>query len=280
MTLAAAGALIADASARGRAVPAFNVLSLEQAEGVIQGAQDSGVPVLLQISQNAIRYHGGFAPLLAACRELAEAAGVPIGLHVDHLEDRDLALAVIDRAGELGIGSLMFDAATLAYDENVAVTREIADAAHLRGLWVEGELGEIGGKNGAHTPGVRTDPDDAAAFVVATGIDALAVAVGSEHAMLDRSADLDLGLISRLAAAVPVPLVLHGSSGVSDELLAAAVASGMRKINIGTALAVATTTRLRRELVLQPDAVDPRAYSRGPRDEVRAVVAHLAALVG
>lgn len=280
MTLARAGQLIADATLRGRAVPAFNVLSLEQAEGVVEGAQDAAVPVLLQISQNAIRYHGGFGPLLAACRELAEVARVPVGLHVDHLEDGELALAVIDRAEELGVGSLMFDAASLPDDENVAVTREIADAAHRRGLWVEGELGEVGGKNGAHTPGVRTDPEEAAAFAAATGIDALAVAVGSEHAMLDRSAELDLSLIARLAARVPVPLVLHGSSGVSDDLLAAAVASGMRKINIGTALAVAATTRLRRELALQPDVVDPRTYSRGPRDEVRAVVAHLATLVG
>jgi fructose-bisphosphate aldolase class II len=280
VTLARAGQLIADATLRGRAVPAFNVLSLEQAEGVVEGAQDAAVPVLLQISQNAIRYHGGFGPLLAACRELAEVARVPVGLHVDHLEDGELALAVIDRAEELGVGSLMFDAASLPDDENVAVTREIADAAHRRGLWVEGELGEVGGKNGAHTPGVRTDPEEAAAFAAATGIDALAVAVGSEHAMLDRSAELDLSLIARLAARVPVPLVLHGSSGVSDDLLAAAVASGMRKINIGTALAVAATTRLRRELALQPDVVDPRTYSRGPRDEVRAVVAHLATLVG
>ena len=280
MTLARAGQLIADASLRGRAVPAFNVLSLEQAEGVVEGARDAGVPALLQISQNAIRYHGGFAPLLAACRELAETAGIPVGLHVDHLEDRQLALAVIEKAEALGIGSLMFDAATLRYDENVAVTREIAEAAHRRGLWVEGELGEVGGKNGAHTPGVRTDPDEAAAFVAATGIDALAVAVGSEHAMVDRSAELDLALIERLAARVPVPLVLHGSSGVADDLLEAAVVAGMRKINIGTALAVAATVRLRRELALQPDVVDPRSYSRGPRDEVRAVVAHLAALVG
>ena len=280
MTLARAGQLIAEASLRGRAVPAFNVLSLEQAEGVVEGAQDAGVPVLLQISQNAIRYHGGFAPLLAACRELAEASRLPIGLHVDHVEDRDLALAVIEKSEALGIGSLMFDAATLPYDENVAITRVVAEAAHRRGLWVEGELGEVGGKNGAHAPGVRTDPAEAAAFVAATAIDALAVAVGSEHAMVDRSAELDLALVRRLAAGVPVPLVLHGSSGVADVLLGAAVDAGMRKINIGTALAVVATVRLRRELALQPDAVDPRSYSRGPRDEVRAVVAHLAALVG
>src|SRR5690606_32233572 len=104
------------------------------------------------------------------------------------------------------------------------------------GVYVEGELGEVGGKDGAHAPGVRTDPEEARSFVAATGVDALAVAVGSSHAMLDRSAALDLDLISRLHAALPVPLVLHGSSGVADETIVAAVRAGMTKINVSTHL--------------------------------------------
>jgi fructose-bisphosphate aldolase class II len=111
-------------------------------------------------------------------------------------------------------------------------------------------------------------------------VDALAVAVGSTHAMTDRSAHLDIDLIARLTESVEVPLVLHGSSGVPDDVLRAAVAAGIRKVNIGTALGIAATARLRAELEKRPDAVDPRSYSRGPRDAVRAVVAALAAVVG
>jgi fructose-bisphosphate aldolase class II len=280
MSLVAAAALVAGAAARGRAVPAFNVITLEQAEAVVGGAADAGVGVLVQVSENAIGFRGGFAPLLAACRELAREATVPIGLHLDHLEDAELAAALVARAPELGVGSLMFDRATLPYDENVALTARVAADAHAAGLWVEGELGEVGGKNGAHAPGVRTHPDEAAAFVAATGVDLLAVAVGSSHAMRERTAAIDLDLVARLASAVPVPLVLHGSSGVADAVLADAVAAGIRKVNVGTVLGVVGTTRLREELAANPDAVDPRKYLRGVRAATRDEVARLAALVG
>lgn len=280
MSLVAAAALVAGAAARGRAVPAFNVITLEQAEAVVGGAADAGVGVLVQVSENAIGFRGGFAPLLAACRELAREATVPIGIHLDHLEDAELAAALVARAPELGVGSLMFDRATLPYDENVALTARVAADAHAAGLWVEGELGEVGGKNGAHAPGVRTHPDEAVAFVAATGVDLLAVAVGSSHAMRERTAAIDLDLVARLASAVPVPLVLHGSSGVADAVLADAVAAGIRKVNVGTVLGVVGTTRLREELAANPDAVDPRKYLRAVRAATRDEVARLAALVG
>ena len=108
----------------------------------------------------------------------------------------------------------MYDGSELPYDENVERTQQLTRMLHDRGLWVEAELGAIGGKGGAHAPGVRTDPGEAAAFVAATEVDALAVAVGSTHAMTEQTATLDCDLITRIAAAVPVPLVLHGSSGV------------------------------------------------------------------
>lgn len=280
MTLASAAELVTDAAARGRAVPAFNVITLEQAEAVVGGAADAGVGTLLQLSQNAIAFRGGFAALLAACRELARESSVPIGVHVDHVEDAPLALDVVARAAELGVGSIMFDRATLPYGENVALTAGVAHAAHAAGLWIEGELGEVGGKDGAHAPGVRTDPDEAVAFVTETGVDLLAVAVGSSHAMQQRTASLDLDLIARLAAAVPVPLVLHGSSGVPDAALSQAVDAGIRKVNVGTVLGIVGTARLREELAARPDAVDPRTYLAGVREATRAEVARLAAVVG
>jgi fructose-bisphosphate aldolase class II len=280
MTLSTAAELISDASARSRAVPAFNIITLEQAEAVVGGAEDAGVGVLIQLSQNAIGFHGGFAATFAACRQLAAESSVRIGLHADHIEDDALALAVVERAAELGVGSVMFDRATLPYAENVDLTARIAAAGHSRELWVEGELGEVGGKDGAHAPGVRTDPSEAASFVRETGVDLLAVAVGSSHAMTERAAILDLDLIADLARAVPVPLVLHGSSGVPDAMLSEAVGAGIRKVNVGTVLGIVGTERLRTELAERPTAVDPRAYLRGFRSATRDEVARLASAVG
>ena len=145
-------------------------------------------------------------------------------------------------------------------------------------MYVEAELGAVGGKGGAHTPGVRTDPAEAAQFVADTGVDALAVAVGSSHAMTERTAALDFDLIARIRDAVPVPLVLHGSSGVADAGLQRAVRSGIVKVNIGTILNVAFTDAVRRTLT-DPDLVDPRKYLAPARAAVAAVVARLAATV-
>ena len=125
---------------------------------------------------------------------------------------------------------------------------------------MEAELGEIGGKDGVHAPGARTSPEEAREFVAATGVDALAVAVGTSHAMVTKDAALDVGLIGELRAAVPVPLVLHGSSGVPDDGLRAAVAAGMTKVNIATHLSAAFTRALRDHLGDHPDDVDPRTY--------------------
>lgn len=280
MTLARTATLIADAVAAGRAVAAFNAITLEHAEAIVEGASRAGRGVILQLSENAIGFHrGAYRPLLAACRELAAASSVPLALHLDHLESEALADAVLDDAADLGIASLMIDASQHPYDENIAITSRLAHRGHVADLWVEAELGRVGGKDGAHAPGVRTHPAEAAAFVSATAVDGLAVAVGSSHAMPDRTASLDLDLIARLAAAVPVPLVLHGSSGVPDAALLDAVGAGIRKVNVGTALNVAGTGALRASFTSSPDAVDPRPATAASRDAMADVVAHFAALV-
>ncbi len=279
MTLAPIRDLIDDAVRRGSAVPSFNVITLDHAEAIAAGATESGTAVVFQLSQNAIAYHGAPEPILAACREIAVAAAVPISLHLDHLDDADLARRILDRSDELGVGSLMFDASALDYDDNVRVTVEIGRLARARGLWIEAELGEVGGKDGAHAPGVRTDPGEARRFVEQTGVDGLAVAVGSSHAMREQTASIDLDLVAGLAAAVPVPLVLHGSSGVPDTTIAAAVTAGIRKVNVGTALNLAGTAALRRALAEQPDAVDPRRFGRPVRAAMAETVAHLCRVI-
>ena len=239
------------------------------------GAETAAVPVVLQISENCVAYHGGLAPIGSACLALAHAAAMPVAVHLDHAED----VALVEAAAGLGIGSVMFDASRLPYAENVRATAEVARSCHRRGIWVEAELGEIGGKDGVHSPHARTDPGEAARYVAATGVDALAVAVGSSHAMATRDAVLDLDLIARLHAAVSVPLVLHGSSGVPDQDLAAAVRAGMTKINIATQLNKVFTAAVRLFLSAEPAAVDPRKYGAAGRDAVASEVARLLRLL-
>jgi fructose-bisphosphate aldolase class II len=268
VTLVPTGELVEAAAEHGRAVGAFNVITLEHAEAILTGAEACGLPVIFQVSQNAVSFHGGrLAAVSAAARELAVQGAVPVALHLDHVEQADL----VRQAAEHGYSSVMVDASRLPYAENVALTAELTETLHQQGLWVEAELGEVGGKDGAHAPGTRTDPDEAAAFVEATGVDALAVAVGSSHAMLERRAELDIELVGRLAAAVPVPLVLHGSSGVSELSLVAAVEAGIRKVNIGTALNIAFTAAVRDRLAID-ESVDPRTYLAPARTAMSAAV--------
>ncbi|GAA2131738.1 class II fructose-bisphosphate aldolase [Actinomadura napierensis] len=253
----------------GHGVAAFNVITLEHAEAIVAAAEQTGRPVICQISQNAVRFHGGrLGPVAAATRAVAEGSAARVALHLDHVTDEDL----MHQAADHGFGSVMYDGSEHDYDENVSRTAAAAAWAHGHGLWLEAELGEVGGKDGAHAPGVRTDPAEAAAFVAATGVDALAVAVGSSHAMTERTAALDHDLIARLRDAVPVPLVLHGSSGVPDDELRRAVGQGMTKINIGTALNIAFTGAVRANL---DRGVDPRRYLAPARDAMREQVAHL-----
>ena len=275
--LAPTGDLVAAALAAGGAIGAFNVITIEHAEAIVAGAEAAGLPVILQISENAVRFHHGrLAPIAAATRSIAAAATVEVAMHLDHVESD----ALLAEAAANGFGSVMYDASRLGYAENVAATAAAVTRCRAAGLWVESELGEIGGKGGAHAKGARTDPAEAAAYVAATGVDALAVAVGSSHAMTTRSARLDHDLIARLHAAVPVPLVLHGSSGVPDDELVAAVRGGMAKINIGTALNTAFTGRVRATLDEQPTLVDPRRYLTPARDAMAATVTDALRLLG
>ncbi|RSS78986.1 class II fructose-bisphosphate aldolase [Streptomyces sp. WAC06614] len=278
MTLADTGSLVRDAVRAGRAVAAFNIITLEHAEAVVAGAEQAGSPVVLQLSENAVKFRGGrLLPIARAALACAEAAGVPVALHLDHVKSPDL----LRRAADAGFGSVMYDAAHLPYAENLEATRSAADWAHAHGLWIEAELGEVGGKNGAapldpHAPGARTDPDEARRFVADSGVDALAVAIGSTHAMTRRTAALDHALLDRLAKTVDVPLVLHGSSGLPDAELAAAVAGGIRKVNIGTALNVAMTEAIRAHLT----PADPRPYLTAARTAMAATALAMITALG
>jgi fructose-bisphosphate aldolase class II len=268
MPLARIGDIVRESPA---GVGAFNVIQLEHATAIVAGAEALGLPVVLQISENCVRYHGVLEPIALACLAVARGATVPVAVHLDHATER----ALVEEAVELGVGSVMFDASALPDEENVTATADVAAWCHERGVWVEAELGEVGGKDGVHAPGARTKPHEAVDYVARTGVDALAVAVGTSHAMTTKDAVLDLDLIAELRAAVAVPLVLHGSSGVPDDTLRAAVRHGMKKINIATHLNKAFTGAVRDYLAGDEKVVDSRKYLRAGRDAVAREVTHL-----
>ncbi|MGC3955339.1 MAG: class II fructose-bisphosphate aldolase [Propionicimonas sp.] len=255
--------LAREARAAGRGLGAFNVIHLENAEAIVRAAEQAGLPVVLQLSENAIKFHQGrLEPLALATLSIARHTAARVAVHLDHAKD----LTLIQQAIQLGFSSIMYDGSHLPDDENRTTTAQVAHWCHDAGITIEAELGEVGGKDGVHAPGARTDPDDARQFVQDTGVDLLAVAVGSSHAMTTRDAVLDLDLVGRLAAAVPVPLVLHGSSGVSDQAMVEAIRAGMTKINVSTHLNKVYTDQVRATLSAQPAVVDTRKWT-GPANQ-------------
>lgn len=282
MPLVTTGELVTRAAAARSAVASFNIITLEHVEAVIAGAESTDAPVVLQVSENAVKFrHGRLLPLARAAVAAAERASVPVALHLDHVQSDEL----LRQAPGAGFSSVMYDASRLPYAENLAATRAATDWGHAQGLWIEAELGAVGGKDGeppldAHAPGARTDPARARAFVADSGVDALAVAIGSSHAMTTRTATLDHDLLKRLTAAVDVPLVLHGSSGVPDAELTAAVAGGITKVNVGTALNLAMTGAIRTFLAAHPEAVDSRTYLGAGREAMARAVARIIGVLG
>lgn len=256
MSLADLRDVAATCAADGLGLGAFNVVHLESAEVFVAAAARARRPVVLQISENAVTFHGALAPIARAVLEIARRATVPVVVHLDHAESVDLVHEAVD----LGFSSVMYDGSKLPFAVNEATTSGVAAYCHANGVAVEAELGEVGGKNGVHDPTARTVPSEAARFAMTTGVDLLAVAVGSSHAMTTRGAVLDTGLIADIHAAVPVPLVLHGSSGVSDAGMRAAITAGITKVNVSTHLNGIFTGAVRDFLEHNPTVVDSRKY--------------------
>jgi ketose-bisphosphate aldolase len=223
-----------EARASGRALIGFSIYNLEQGLAVVRAARAERVPVLLQAGSSAFRY-AGLEPLAALALGLARSEPASVGVHLDHATD----LAEIDRCLALGYTSVMFDGSALPLAENVRLTAEVVSRAHEKGAWVEAELAGISGdedESVAVAAGALTDPDIAAEFVAATGVDALAVAVGNVHGVSATPVVLDLELLEAIAAVVDAPLVLHGASGLPDDQVRAAIALGVAKLNVNTEL--------------------------------------------
>jgi len=263
------------------AVGAFNANNMEQIQGIVDAAVEERAPVILQVSQGAIRY-AGLEFAAAMVRTAAAEADVPVVLHLDHGTDFDQNI----RCLRAGFTSLMYDGSKAPYEENVAVTSRVAHIAHVCGIPVEAELGKVlQSADGVTEEDVRaamTNPAQARDFVERTGCDALAIACGSVHAMRSAEAELDIERIQAIHAAIPeTPLVLHGSSGVKEESEVEAIKHGISKINVATMLNQAFTRALRETLAALPvEESDPRKFLLGSRDAVKEVVRHKMRLFG
>jgi ketose-bisphosphate aldolase len=240
--LATGTTLLTDARRDGRAIAAITTYTLESTRAICLAAERTGQPVMLQAGSGSFGAVGR-APLAAAALASAREAAVPVGVHLDHCKDP----AEIDACLALGYSSVMIDGSHLEFEQNVELTCAVVERAHAAGAWVEAELGALAGdedSSGDVEAGAMTDPDQAAEFAARTGVDALAVAVGNVHGFTPVPVRLDLARLREIAAATPVPLVLHGASGLPEEDLLGAVAAGVVKVNINAELRRAHLTAL------------------------------------
>jgi len=262
------------------AVGAFNANNMEQVQAIVEVAQEERAPVILQVSQGAIRYAGlEFAAGLV--KIAASLVDVPVVLHLDHGTSFEQNIQCL----RAGFTSLMFDGSSLPFEENVAITKKICEIAHIAGIPVEAELGRVlQAKEGAslkkEVEEAMTDPDQAKEFIERTGADSLAVAVGSIHAMREREVELDIDRIEAICRSTGVPLVLHGSSGVKHESIKEAIEHGICKINVATYLNQAFVRGLKEGLQRYPDEVDPRKFLSLSKEYLKDVVREKIRLFG
>jgi fructose-bisphosphate aldolase class II len=275
MALTSGRQVLATARAGGYAVPAFNIFNLEMLQAAYRAAEAERAPVIVQISPRSIAY-AGLRPLAALAAALAEKIPVPIVLHLDH----GPGLAECQAALDEGFTSVMYDGADLPYAENVSRTRAVVAAAHARGATAEAELGQVGHASHEEQPSDLTDPEEAGRFARETGVDALAVAIGTVHGMTETGAVLDVERIADLARHVDAALVMHGSSGVDDDMLVRAVEAGIRKVNLSTALQRVFMDTLRRSVGAPGHETDARAVLGDAREAVMEAARHRIRLVG
>jgi len=278
MPLVTSKEILQQALTDGFAVGAFNANNMEMVQAIVETAQEERAPVILQVSQGAIRY-AGLSYAAGLVKIAAAMVDVPVVLHLDHGTDFNQNVRCLRE----GFTSLMFDGSKLPFEENVRITRRVCEIAHIVGIPVEAELGRVL-KRGATPEEVKaamTDPDQAREFIDRTGADSLAVAIGSVHALHSRQAELDIDRLKAIRQAIPeVPLVLHGSSGVKHESVLAAIENGICKINVATYLNQAFVEAMKESLAAKPDEVDPRKHLAPAREAIKERVREKIRLFG
>jgi fructose-bisphosphate aldolase class II len=258
------------------AVGAFNANTLEQMQAIVSAAQAEQAPAIIQISHRALLYIGngnaiqGLKYAAALGKIAAESITAPIALHLDHGTEGEVSQAIA-----LGFTSVMFDGDGLPFEKNISITKRLCDMAHSVGVCMEAEVGEVPKPDGKEFDEAAIDlthPDEASQFTQATGIDALAVALGSVHGLKAKTVSLDLERLRAIHEQVSIPLVLHGSSGVSDDDIKQGISMGLSKVNVATQLAQAFTGAIRAVLNGDRELVDPRTYLSEGRNAQMEIV--------
>ena len=253
------------------AIPAFNIDNLESAMAVSEIMHEMRTPVIVQMIPRTLNY-GGIAIYPAMMRELMADCPVDYALHLDH--GSSLALAKKCVAG--GFSSVMFDGSLMPFEDNIKFTKEVTDFALPMDVSVEGELGTIGGKEEGDTDleASYTKVSEAEEFVRRTNVSTLAIGVGNAHGVYKGTPHINIERIKEIHAAIDTPLVLHGASGLSDEVLKDCIAAGITKINFATELRQAYTNGIKAEFAKDPEVFDPKIYMRGAIDNIKEVLRH------
>lgn len=252
------------------AVGAFNVENMEMIQAVVAAAEELNAPVIMQTTPSTLKYADADY-FYANVKIAAQKAKVPVVMHLDHGNSFELAM----KAYRVGYSSIMIDGSHEIFDENIRLTKSVVDVCHASGIPVEAELGKVGGKEdnlegGEGNP--YTVPAEAVEFVNATGVDSLAVAIGTAHGVYKEIPQLDVERLSEICEVVSIPLVLHGTSGVPDEIVKDCVRRGICKVNYATGLRMAFTKGIKGCMEKNPDIFDPKKYNSAGREEVKQYV--------
>lgn len=261
--------MLLDAQKGGYAVGAFNVENMEMVMAVIAAAEELKAPLMLQTTPSTVKY-AGLDMYLANVKTAAERASVPVCMHLDHGDSFELAMQAL----RTGYSSIMIDGSHSVFEENIAVTKAVADACRPSHIPVEAELGKVGGKEDDLDGGSGgyTDPMEAKEFAERTGIGSLAVAIGTAHGVYKGEPKLDLDRLAEIRKVVSIPLVLHGASGLSEEAVKESIKRGICKVNFATELRIAYTDGVKEFLAANPDAFDPKKYGKTAMEHVKEIV--------
>ena len=272
MALVTTKQLLLDAQKGGYAVGAYNVENMEMVQAVVAAAEELRSPVIMQTTPSTVKY-ANLNYFYENVKVAAQESSVPVVIHLDHGNSFELAM----QAYRTGYTSIMIDGSHEGFEDNIALTSAVVKACHPGEVPIEAELGKVGGKEDDLDGGEGdpyTNPQEAAEFVERTGIDSLAVAIGTAHGVYKGVPKLDFSRLSEIRKAVSIPLVLHGTSGVPDEDVAECIKRGICKVNYATDLRIAFTKGINQVLKENPDTIDPKKYNAKGREEVRKYVMH------
>ncbi len=259
--------ILNDALKNKYAVGAFNVENLEMVIAVMEAADEKKSPVIMQVSPKTVKYSGlDFS--YACIKTAAERVKIPVACYLDHGTDFNIAV----QAFRAGFTSIMIDGSKLDYEKNISLTKSVVDVCHANNIPVEGELGKVLGKIGDPDEINYTDPDEAVEFVKRTGVDFLAVSIGTAHGIYKGVPKLNYELLSRIHEKINIPLVMHGTSGVPDEAVKKCISLGICKLNYATDLRIAFTDGIKKHLAEHPREYDPKKYGQAGIQSVKDYV--------